>query len=291
MEIVIGIDAGGTKTNFVAYQENGEVLKKVAREGANLANDRERAIDTLMSGLKELLHTENWTVKQIIIGMAGVVRNPLVPLLMETIEKQYHARVTIYNDVVFAHKAIFKNKDGILLSSGTGSIAIVKAANETEYQIVGGYGHLFGDEASGYDIARLAVVYCTEQHDFGKSDAFTTAILRELAVENIRDAVPYLYRATKGEVAQLAQTVAELELAGNETAKMIILQSAKAYVDHLITVIKTKSYQVKEYALWGSVFQNNKTISQYIHERLADELNLKEIEATAIEVTVAALYE
>ncbi|MGL5041586.1 MAG: N-acetylglucosamine kinase [Culicoidibacterales bacterium] len=289
MSIIIGIDAGGTKTKIVAYDQTGNVIKRLTTQGANLANDKQTAIDIISAGIAEVAD-DKIAIKKVAIGMAGVVNNPLAPTLITAIENRWNCLVLLDNDVIFAHKAIFENGSGLLLSAGTGSIAIIRENQMEQYQIIGGYGHLFGDEASGYDIARRAIVYCTLQHDLGEKDVFYEAILTEVKQDNIRLAIPWLYKATKGEVAGLATVVAELAQKNNKVAHKILEESVSTYLNHIIKVIKQRKLNVSSFGLWGSVFQKNRIIADYINKEIKQQLQLTAVETTTIEITTAALF-
>lgn len=287
--VIVGIDAGGTSTEFAIFADGIKIAAHTG-EGSNLANNREGAIDTVMEGLKHLI-TQEMRVEKVVIGMAGIVGNPLVEVLEERIADVYEASCIVYNDVVFAHKAIFKNGPGILLSAGTGSVCVIHDGKTVQYEIIGGYGHLFGDEGSGYDIARRAIVHCTLMHDFAQTDALSEAILKELQFDTIREAIPYLYRAVKGDIARLAKVVSDEAAAGNELAEELLVASAKAYVAHIIAVIKTREIPVTTFGLWGSVFVKNAIVQKTIVESLSSELALEQVSTDGLDISAAALYE
>lgn len=289
MNVIIGIDAGGTSTEFVAFCD-GKIVGQVSKKGANLSNNREEAIDTIMGGLHELVQ-EDWNVSKVVIGMAGVVGNPLVPVLQERINEVYATVTKVYNDVVYAHKAIFKNEPGLLLSAGTGSIAIMQHTKDGEYELIGGYGHLFGDEGSGYDIAQLAIRHAMRQHDYQKEDSFTKAILKELQVDTIRQAVPYLYRAVKGDIARLAKVVADNAAAGDTNAIQILEQSAESFAQYVLDVVNERQLTFEKYALWGSVFVKNPIVQQKVVQLIENALAIELLQTGNISVNEAALYE
>ncbi|GBU11363.1 ATPase [Erysipelotrichaceae bacterium] len=291
MEVLIGIDAGGTKTNLVAYEKNGAEIAIYRTNAANLTNDRGQAISTIIEGIAALRGENDWEISHVSIGMAGVVKNPLLPEMIAKIEEIYDTTVCVVNDVVFAHKAIFKNNAGLLLSAGTGSIAVFRAEKSEDFIIIGGHGHLFGDYGSGYDIAKRALVYTMEGTDSGKTDQLMQAICQKLGVAEIRAAIPRLYNAPKSEIASLAAIVAKLAADGDTICCRILDESAEQFCSKILAVIKSKGYSVQKFALWGSVFQKNERSAAIIKNRFSLEGITDEMLVSDLEITTAVLYE
>ncbi|TLG72757.1 N-acetylglucosamine kinase [Culicoidibacter larvae] len=290
MRVAVGIDVGGTKTHVGIYDEQGNKLHDFVGLGTNLANDKEVAIQIVYeatgSALSALGEIE---VAKIVIGMAGVLNHPLLPSLIETMEAAYRTKVAVYNDVVFAHKAIFQNQPGLLLSAGTGSIAVVRAASE--YRIIGGYGHLFGDESSGYDIAKRGLMHAMHQADRGQNDVLSSALLEALGTETIRAAVPKLYKQNKAETAALAKIVAELAEQGDVVAQTILSDSADAFADQVIVALQEFGIQPQCYAFWGSVLQNNLYMQDRIRRQLEHAFTCSEVSSQHIDITQAVIFE
>ncbi len=69
---VIGVDGGGTKTEIVAFDLNGEVIDRVLRGFGNLLNGKEEGLDNILSGLKELIDKLGLEgLKGVYLGLAG----------------------------------------------------------------------------------------------------------------------------------------------------------------------------------------------------------------------------
>lgn len=66
---------------------------------------------------------------------------------------------------MIAHAAALKGKDGILTIGGTGAICLGRKGEVYEYS--GGWGHILGDEGSGYWIALQGLKRMANQFDQG----------------------------------------------------------------------------------------------------------------------------
>ena len=128
---VLGIDVGGTKTVCLLADEDGGVIAEAREEGANLQGAGELALEKVLHAVMEktLADTGGSSVGHL-PGHRGrrsradeaVVRN-----IMRRIG--HKARILIVNDALIALQAGIENAAGIVIVSGTGSIAYGRNAN------------------------------------------------------------------------------------------------------------------------------------------------------------------
>jgi glucokinase len=148
VKIAIGMDIGGTNTQFVLASESGEVLSSFKKNTPSSRDGKENITDVLISNLKEFL--EDDSVKNLIsdqsvdmsgigIGVAGlidrkqgkVLQSPNIPALnnvpvKDIFEKEFSLPVVIENDAniyAYGEKWIGAGRDQenfIVLTLGTG---------------------------------------------------------------------------------------------------------------------------------------------------------------------------
>jgi N-acetylglucosamine kinase-like BadF-type ATPase len=110
---------------------------------------------------------------------------------------------------------------GAVVISGTGSIAYgVDAAGRTAR--AGGWGWILGDEGSGYDIGRRAIMAALAAEDgTGPGTGLGLAICRAWALERVEQVVPAVYGdlvAAKPRIASLVPVVIAAASAGDTVA-------------------------------------------------------------------------
>ena len=160
---VLGIDAGGTKTVCLLADEHGAVLAEARGPGANLHAAGELAVEkVLYEVMEEAVGDRTIDGRAIVpaaicLGIAGVDREDearIVRAIMRRIG--YKSRVLVVNDALIALVAGARDAPGIVIIAGTGSIAYGRNA-AGEAARAGGWGHMIGDEGSGYWIGREAL--------------------------------------------------------------------------------------------------------------------------------------
>jgi N-acetylglucosamine kinase-like BadF-type ATPase len=158
-------------------------------------------------------------------GLAGVDRpddyQRLLPHLQTLAET-----VAITNDVELVLSAL-DDLTGIALIAGTGSIAL---GRDLRGQIsrVGGWGHLLGDEGSGYDLGRLALQAVLRAAD-GRSQAtvLTALVMDCWHLTESSDILSHAYGDTgKSRIAELAPLVLQAAYDGDVVAGRILRRAA-----------------------------------------------------------------
>ena len=116
---------------------------------------------------------------------------------------------------------------GIVLIAGTGSIAYgVNASGQSAR--AGGFGHLIGDEGSGYDIAIKAIrAALLAEEKRGAPTMLMSYMLRDAGLSSRDELVGFVYRQgeSKAALAQLAQAVVKCADAGDIVARALIDQA------------------------------------------------------------------
>ena len=179
----------------------------------------------------------------LVVGAAGVGREAERRELAQALRGESVAeRVLVVTDVELAEAAAFGDGPGIVLSAGTGSIAVGRdAAGESFRQ--GGYGWQMSDEGSGYAIGRLALVAVGRARD-GRGDetTLTGELLRVQRCEGLDDLVRWSTTAAVGEVAALAAVVLSAAAAGDTVAEGITSYAA----GELVALVANLAEQITE---------------------------------------------
>src|SRR5689334_336031 len=158
MTHVLGIDAGGTKTVCQLANDRGELIAEPRRGGANLQAVGEIEVEKVHHDvIEEAIGDGDVGPSVICLGIAGVDR-PDDASVVRGIMKRigYKARVLVVNDALVALEAGAPDQPGVVVIAGTGSIAYGRN-DRNEAARAGGWGHVLGDEGSGYWIGRAAL--------------------------------------------------------------------------------------------------------------------------------------
>ena len=192
---VLGIDVGGSKTVCLLADDHGAVIAEGRAEGANLQGAGELALEKVLhTVMEQTLNGTPLVPSAICLGIAGVDRaadESVVRGIMSRIG--YKARILVVNDALIALQAGIGEAPGIVIVSGTGSIAYGRNARG-EASRAGGWGYVLGDEGSGYWIGRMALRAVVRHTDGrGRPTTLTPRLLNHFGVQRAAELIHKVY--------------------------------------------------------------------------------------------------
>lgn len=243
--VVVGVDAGGSKTRVLIATGTGEHLAEMVGAGAAMspgnADHCAGTIATLVaSALAQLAESDNGfgahelPPRVLVAGVAGAGRETEQTQLRDALMARAVAdEVVVVTDAEIALEDAFGAGAGIVLISGTGSIAFGRAPAGV-FARCGGWGPGFGDEGSGTWIGRRALSVVAAAHDGREPEtALTDAILIAAQVSEPEQLIPWAMAADRESVAALAPTVIAIALQDDVRANSIIDTAAEELVLHI----------------------------------------------------------
>lgn len=148
--------------------------------------------------------------------------------------------LSLNNDVRLALEGALPGEPGVLVLSGTGSMAWGKAADGREAR-AGGWGPLLGDEGSGYDIGRrglVAVAFALDGR--GPATALSEALPKALGVSDLGACLALLGdlpQPPRTAVAGLARTLMQVAADGDDVARAIVETAATDLAAHVEAIM------------------------------------------------------
>lgn len=227
--LYLGVDGGGTKTVAVVVDADGRVRGRGAASGSNQASlGTQAAVEAVLRAARTALRRAGAQApcEAAWIGLAGVHSTTDA----QAIQKPFTSlarMVRVTNDAEMLLGALPRGV-GVALISGTGSIAWGRnAVGETAR--CGGWGHVFGDEGSGYGLGSAALRAVARAADGrGRPTALTATILGEWEIATTDELIARAYLAgDKAQIAALAPLVIAVAEAGDEAARAIVREEAE----------------------------------------------------------------
>lgn len=289
MKYIIGVDGGGTKTEAVAYDLEGNVLKVSLKGFANPLNNKEEALKNIEASIKEITDEYGtYDLKGLYLGIAGSESTGNKEIIKEIADKYYKDSV-VMNDGELALKAMLKGEDGILTIAGTGSISF--GVNGEKSIRCGGWGHLLGDEGSAYKIAIEAIKRIIFENDNRlEKSKLTKKVMEELNIDNASDVVPFVYSSTKDEVAKLAPIVSMLAQAGDEISISIMQKEGLELAKTTENTYKALGFEKCSIGLVGGVIRKSKIVREVFENYLKENINVVSYVDSEVSAAKGAYY-
>ncbi|WP_169713760.1 BadF/BadG/BcrA/BcrD ATPase family protein [Paludifilum halophilum] len=243
MKYVIGVDGGGTKTEAVAFDGDGEEWSRGVSGFGNLVVDPEQAAQNIEEAIDRCREPlKGLDCAYIYLGLAGIEGTPHRADLEQRLKERFRTRISLANDAMIAHAASLEGKDGILTISGTGSISWGVCRGRVAF--TGGWGHLLGDEGSGYWIAIEAFRQMIREEEESRTRGpLSRALLRRLDIDRVHDIKTLIYESSKAEIAAVVPIVAEEADGGDPFSRSLLERAGRELAEQTVRLHRKLDFQ------------------------------------------------
>ncbi len=280
---LIGIDGGGTKTDCLVVDENNQI---VAKASAGPSNPRILGMDlatlNIASSIKKALSdVEKKKIGFLFIGIPAFAEEfkereeEIRDLVLErlgdfSIDKE---DVVVGSDQEAAFISGTEKKDGVIVISGTGSVA--RGWNKEKEVKTAGWGYL-AEGGAAYEVGQKTYQSVVEALD-GRDEKtlLTEMVLEKFDAKDIDDLNKVIYHLTPVEsLAPLSVLVNEAAERGDEVAKKILIDTSSYLFKTAKNTIKRLDFkETFPVVLTGGMF-NSKTFLDHFREEIEKEFTL-----------------
>lgn len=255
-----GIDGGATKTVAVIIDDKGEELCKIDGPATHVW---ELGLDVTAQRIKEIIKNAKAAIgippenrlKSLGMCVAGAEEDAVNERFLNLMKMEYSevADVFMINNDTFGSIATACKSAGIVLISGTGSNCQYLSNDKKTTTRCGGWGHLMGDEGSGFGIAKQAIKYIFDYDDnriLFKEDptVVRNAMFKYFKVEERFAMLHHFYgHFNKQLMAGFCKVLADIALHKKDPLCIRIFNEAgEILADHIIALLKVIESPLKE---------------------------------------------
>ena len=271
---MLGVDGGGTKTEFLLFCSDGTQIKRIVL-GCSNPNvvGIEKCAQLLKSGIDEMLGVYP-QIKAVYIGAAGFLLGNNAETIKKELESYYDGRfdmiIQCKTDVLNVIAcADLQQTDCMAVICGTGFSVVIKEKNIIKTSA--GWGFLVNKWGSGFDVGRDGLYYALMDTEGIGETTLITEIIKDNYGEDIYAVLRDVYSKGQSYVAGFAKIVFEAYLKGDVTAKKIIEDNA-ACVAKIINQVSKIHPNITQIVLSGGLFANSTIYADLVKKNIAGNL-------------------
>jgi len=290
---VIAIDGGATKTLGILYDLSGQEIKRSVKGFASFSVDEVQSIQHIYEVIEALIEPIDLSqLAMIQAGIAGYSNLQNKEGLLKEIQEQYQCPVSIVTDAEIALYSIKKDqkKKVLMVLGGTGSVVMYEDQGQVKF--IGGFGHLLGDEGSGYHLAITALKRIINQfEEREKISPLSKSILNEIGASNYSKIKDFVYNHQKTEIASLSQFIAKHAIEGDQEAINLFIEEGRLLANQTLKAIDAMGDHGGFLIGFKGGFLLN---APYVKKTLIDILNKNKInykiDMSSVEPVLGAYY-
>jgi len=253
---ILGIEGGGTRTTWALLAGEGQVLAQGEAGPGNTLLLTDAALGRLF---REIRGKAGPDVQAIGGAFAGCAQ-PGEQARVEKVLRRIWPRATtvrVMEDTRSVLAAAFGDGPGIVVIAGTGSNVAGQKSAQGALEKAGGWGHLFADRGSAYDLARRGLELAYLRYDERKKiSPLAREYLTAAGKSSLEDLVPHLLRDTsKTAVAAGARCVFAAAQKGDRDARLLLDEAALALAEKVGALARRLRFSAPQVALTGGLFE------------------------------------
>lgn len=258
IQLIIGVDGGGSKSAAAAAAPDGRVLAFFRGEGINyniIGMDAARhRLKRIVDALLERCGAENAAVS---VGMPALDTTADAETVRRFAGDAFAPETLLMeSDAYMALLGLTLGESGMMVICGTGSMALLDAG-DGEQRISGGWGYLLGDPGSGCAIAmdalRAAIGHWEKT---GPETVLAEKARKFFGLDTPRRLIDRVYAPEMG-IDGIARFAPEVFSAAREdaVARIVIEKNMDALASQAAALLRTAP-GVNTVGLYGGIFQH-----------------------------------
>jgi N-acetylglucosamine kinase-like BadF-type ATPase len=279
MAYFLGIDGGQSHTTALIADARGRILGKGHAGASNhtrAPGGRERLTQAVTQAVNEALQHAGLHKRQALsrfrfasahLALTGEPQDK-IEIVCELLDAE---RLVVGHDAPGALAGAHAGGAGVIVLAGTGSVACGEtwdAAGERRFVRIGGRGYLFGDEGSGFAIARDALRAALRRADReAEPDQLQRALLKHFHRTSPAAIAEDVYAGTlsREALAGFTARVAALAARGNQTARALLTQAAAELAElAAVTLQRLGARELLPVSYGGGVFRSPFLCNQFV---------------------------
>lgn len=268
---LLGIDGGGTKTEFLLTDSDGKEIRRLLLDGSNPVN---KGIENTYSVLKEgiMQICEGIAVGKISVfaGIAGGKTGENQKLINDFLSQFGFASFACGSDIDLALEVALKGENGTVVIMGTGIVAYSRYGGKL-YR-TGGRGYMIDKGGSGFHFGSDALNSAFEFLDGRGGSKIILSLVEKRLGESLESAVDMIYRGGAACIASFAPAVFEAFALGDSKASEIIDRNAYEAAKIINGALSFSGNCDSKVVICGGLCKQKEIISSFLMKHIDGEV-------------------
>ncbi len=277
IEYLLGIDGGGTKTEFLLTDLRGREINRIVLGCSNPVNEGiEKTFAVLDEGIKNICCDTEYSKTSLFAGIAGAKTNNNHKLISDYLSEYGFAAFGVDSDISLALETALGESNGSILIIGTGIVGVARISDGLH--IVGGRGYMIDKGGSGYHFGSDALNCAFEYIDGRGGSKLILSLAEKKLSKDLPSALGEIYKGGASFTASFASIVFEAAELGDKCAIEIIDRNSKEIAKIINALQNITDSPCKKTVILGGLCKQKDFIHPRIMKYLSCEANISYLE-------------
>lgn len=270
IKYLLGIDGGGTKTQFLLTDiKQNEICSSVlgASNPVNVGIDGTKAV--LKQGIEQVCRGIDLRKISVFAGIAGGISSGNKENINEFLSGFGFGAYDNGSDVDSTLEIALKGENGVAVITGTGIVGFAQA--EGVRRRIGGWGYMIDKGGSGFNYGADALNSALRYIDGRGGSKLILKLIEERLQKPLTDSIADIYAGGAAYVASFAPIVFEAFKSGDSEAENIIDRNTKELADIIRTGYDFLNSTDKKGVICGGLCKQYEILTPFLLKQLGSE--------------------
>lgn len=273
LRYLLGIDGGGTKTEFLLTDLDGNPIERLILGATNPVDiGIENTIKVLQEGIRQVCCNVDLREVSVYAGLAGGITGNNQETIGQFLKSLSFGAVASGSDVDTALQVCLRGGDGISLIMGTGVVAFAMESGQRHR--IAGWGYLLDKGGSGYNLGADALDSALRHFDGRGGSALLLQRIEERLQRPLPESISQIYKSGKTGISSFAPLVFEALQQGDPEAQRILRRNVQE-VCQIISAGCAHLTGVPRVAICGGLAKQGEVLRPIFEECLQNTITLE----------------
>lgn len=285
-EYYLGIDGGGTKTEFLLTDKNDNEIKRLFCGCSNPVNiGIENTLSVLSIGISRICENISKDKISVFAGIAGAKTGDYSKQITDFLFSFGFESCLCGSDVDLALEMALGESDGTAVIMGTGIVAFSK--NGEAYYRTGGRGYMIDKGGSGFHYGSDAINCAFEFIDGRGGSETIYGLVKSRTDNNFDELISRIYKEGPSFTASFAPVVFEAYSLGDRAAEDIIDKNAKETAKLINGAVRFSQNAEKRVVICGGLCRQKDILYAFITKYLDDGICIEFLDEPMVNAAVS----
>ncbi len=271
---LLGIDGGGTKTEFLLTDLNRKEIRRLILGASNpVSAGIENTYEVLNKGIEEICDGFRISETSVYAGIAGAKSGDNQQLINAFLSKFGFASCNCGSDVDLALEVALKGESGVAVIMGTGIVAFARSGEKLHRS--GGRGYMIDKGGSGFHFGSDALNSAFEFIDGRGGSETILKLIEEKIGKSLESLFTEIYGGDASFVASFAPVVFDAFRLGDSIASEIIDRNVYEAAKIINGARKSINRNDKKIVICGGLCKEKETLYPYLTKYIEGDFLLE----------------